>query len=71
VLTGGSSGDEGAWSKLGEEIFHMPVAGGAPSYMGGSADVVRNPRYRHGGRPLARGRDQFIRQQQAEQGFQE
>ena len=31
--------------ELGEEIFHMPVRVGVPHYIGGLADVVRNPRY--------------------------
>src|SRR5216110_2253932 len=44
VLTGGSAVMQGM-VELGEEIFHMPVRVGAPSYMGGLADVVRTPRY--------------------------
>jgi cell division protein FtsA len=31
--------------ELGEEIFHMPVRIGQPSYSGGLAEVVRHPRY--------------------------
>jgi cell division protein FtsA len=31
--------------ELGEEIFHMPVRIGTPSYAGSLAEVVRNPRY--------------------------
>ena len=31
--------------ELGEEVFHLPVRIGVPAYMGGLADVVRNPRY--------------------------
>ena len=42
VLTGGSSKMEGA-VELAEEIFHMPVRLGAPQYVTGLVDVVRNP----------------------------
>ena len=44
VLTGGSSMMQGM-VELGEEIFHMPVRVGTPNYVGGLAEVVRNPRY--------------------------
>ena len=44
VLTGGSSMMQGM-VELGEEIFHMPVRVGQPSYNGGLAEVVRHPRY--------------------------
>ena len=44
VLTGGSSLMQGM-VELGEEIFHMPVRVGQPSYNGGLAGVVRHPRY--------------------------
>ncbi len=44
VLTGGSSMMQGM-VELGEEIFHMPVRVGQPSYSGGLAEVVRHPRY--------------------------
>src|SRR3954467_7265703 len=44
VITGGSSVMQGM-VELGEEIFHMPVRGGTPNYIGGLAEVVRNPRY--------------------------
>jgi cell division protein FtsA len=44
VLTGGSSMMQGM-VELGEEIFHMPVRIGQPSYNGGLAEVVRHPRY--------------------------
>ena len=44
VLTGGSSMMQGM-VELGEEIFHMPVRVGQPSYIGGLAEVVRHPRY--------------------------
>ncbi|MEM7209285.1 MAG: cell division protein FtsA [Pseudomonadota bacterium] len=42
VLTGGSSKMEGV-VELAEEVFHMPVRLGAPQYVSGLADVVRNP----------------------------
>ena len=44
VLTGGSAAMAGM-VELGEEVFHMPVRLGVPSYSGGLAEVVRNPRY--------------------------
>jgi cell division protein FtsA len=44
VITGGSSVMQGM-VELGEEIFHMPVRIGQPSYGGGLAEVVRHPRY--------------------------
>ena len=47
VLTGGSSKMEGA-VELAEEIFHMPVRIGAPQYVTGLSDVVRNPIYSTG-----------------------
>jgi cell division protein FtsA len=60
VLTGGSSVMKGM-VELGEEIFHMPVRVGAPSYMGGLADVVRHPRYSTAVGLLLEGREQFLR----------
>ena len=62
VLTGGSSVMKGM-VELGEEIFHMPVRVGAPSYMGGLADVVRSPRYSTAVGLLLEGREQFLRQE--------
>ena len=47
VLTGGSSVMRGM-VELGEEVFHMPVRLGVPQYVGGLAEVVRNPRYSTG-----------------------
>jgi cell division protein FtsA len=44
VLTGGSALMKGM-VELGEEIFHMPVRIGFPRYVGGLAEVVKNPRY--------------------------
>ena len=64
VLTGGSSVMKGM-VELGEEIFHMPVRIGVPTYMGGLADVVRNPRYSTAVGLLIEGREQYVRNEQA------
>jgi cell division protein FtsA len=42
VLTGGSAKMEGA-VELAEEVFHTPVRLGAPQFVDGLSDVVRNP----------------------------
>jgi len=47
VITGGSAKMEGV-VELAEEIFHMPVRLGAPQYVSGLVDVVRNPIYSTG-----------------------
>jgi len=47
VITGGSAKMEGV-VELAEEIFHMPVRLGAPQYISGLVDVVRNPIYSTG-----------------------
>jgi cell division protein FtsA len=57
VLTGGSSMMQGM-VELGEEIFHMPVRVGQPSYNGGLAEVVRHPRYSTAMGLLIEGMDQ-------------
>ncbi|HSC79138.1 MAG TPA: cell division protein FtsA [Chitinolyticbacter sp.] len=44
VVTGGAALMPGM-VELGEEIFHMPVRLGTPKYVGGLAEVVKNPRY--------------------------
>ncbi|KAF0814826.1 Cell division protein FtsA [Andreprevotia sp. IGB-42] len=44
VITGGASLMPGM-TELAEEIFHMPVRIGLPKYVGGLAEVVKNPRY--------------------------
>ncbi|WP_255988400.1 cell division protein FtsA [Chitinolyticbacter albus] len=44
VITGGAALMPGM-VELGEEIFHMPVRLGTPKYVGGLAEVVKNPRY--------------------------
>ena len=47
--------------ELGEEVFHLPVRIGVPAYIGGLADVVRNPRYATAVGLLLDGREQFLR----------
>ena len=42
VITGGSAKMEGA-VELAEEVFHMPVRLGAPQYVDGLMEVIRNP----------------------------
>ncbi len=56
VLTGGSSKMEGLID-LAEEVFHMPVRLGAPRYVSGLVDVVRNPIYATGVGLLLFGRE--------------
>ena len=60
VITGGSSAMEGM-VELGEEVFHMPVRLGMPQYVGGLAEVVRNPRFATGVGLLLAGMDQHQR----------
>jgi cell division protein FtsA len=62
VLTGGSSVMQGM-VELGEEVFHMPVRLGVPTYVGGLAEVVRNPRYSTGLGLILAGYDQHKRNQ--------
>jgi cell division protein FtsA len=64
VLTGGSSMMQGM-VELGEEVFHMPVRPGLPQYVGGLAEVVRNPRYATGVGLLLAGLEQYQRHQLA------
>ena len=47
VLTGGSSNMQGV-VELAEEVFHMPVRVGAPQYVSGLVELVRNPIYATG-----------------------
>ena len=47
VLTGGSSNMNGA-VELAEEVFHLPVRVGTPQYIGGLAELVKNPIYATG-----------------------
>ncbi|MBZ0094503.1 MAG: cell division protein FtsA [Sulfuricella sp.] len=60
VITGGSSAMEGM-AELGEEVFHMPVRLGMPQYVGGLAEVVRNPRFATGVGLLLVGMEQHQR----------
>ncbi len=60
VLTGGTARSPGM-VELGEEVFHMPVRVGLPAYIGGLADVVRNPRYATAVGLLIEGREQWMR----------
>ncbi|TCV83014.1 cell division protein FtsA [Sulfurirhabdus autotrophica] len=62
VITGGCAGMSGM-VELGEEVFHMPVRLGKPTYEGGLAEVVRNPRYSTGVGLLLAGLDQHQRHQ--------
>ena len=47
VLTGGSSNMQGV-VELAEEVFHLPVRVGAPQYVSGLVELVRNPIYATG-----------------------
>jgi cell division protein FtsA len=67
VLTGGSSVMQGM-VELGEEVFHMPVRLGIPTYVGGLADVVRNPRYSTGLGLILAGYEQHKRHQHSSLG---
>jgi cell division protein FtsA len=60
VLTGGTAMLQGM-AELGEEVFHLPCRVGAPSYLGGLADVVRSPRYSTAMGLLMHGRDRWLR----------
>jgi cell division protein FtsA len=62
VVTGGSAAMQGM-VELGEEVFHMPVRLGLPSYAGGLSEVIRNPRYSTGVGLLMAGVSQHQRQQ--------
>jgi len=64
VITGGSALLQGI-TELGEEVFHMPVRVGVPTYAGGLADVVKSPRYATTVGLLLEGREQFLRGQAA------
>ncbi len=60
VITGGSSVMPGM-IELGEEVFHMPVRLGVPQYVGGLAEVIKNPRYSTGVGLLLDGYHQYQR----------
>jgi cell division protein FtsA len=62
VITGGSAAMQGM-VELGEEVFHMPVRLGLPSYAGGLSEVMRNPRYSTGVGLLMAGLSQHQRRQ--------
>ena len=62
VITGGSAAMQGM-VELGEEVFHMPVRLGLPSYAGGLSEVIRNPRFSTGVGLLMAGLSQHQRQQ--------
>ena len=62
VITGGSAAMQGM-VELGEEVLHMPVRLGLPSYAGGLSEVIRNPRYSTGVGLLMAGLSQHQRQQ--------
>jgi len=62
VITGGSAAMQGM-VELGEEVFHMPVRLGLPSYADGLSEVIRNPRYSTGVGLLMAGLSQHQRQQ--------
>ena len=60
VLTGGSALLAGM-TELGEEVFHLPVRVGIPSFVGGLSEVVRNPRFATSVGLLLEGREQYMR----------
>lgn len=47
VLTGGSSNMQGV-VELAEEVFHVPVRVGAPQYVSGLVELIKNPIYATG-----------------------
>jgi cell division protein FtsA len=63
VITGGSAKMEGA-VELAEEVFHMPVRLGAPQYVNGLMDVVRNPVHATGVGLLLYGFENIVRRNQ-------
>jgi len=60
VLTGGAAMMAGM-VELGEDMFLKPVRIGVPEYLGGLADVVRNPRFSTAMGLLLEGRSQRLR----------
>ena len=63
VITGGSAKMEGA-VELAEEVFHMPVRLGAPQYVDGLLDVIRNPIHATGVGLLLYGYENMVRRGQ-------
>jgi cell division protein FtsA len=57
VITGGASMMPGM-VELAEEVFHMPVRIGAPKFIGGLTEVVKDPRFATGVGLLLYGKDQ-------------
>ncbi len=64
VITGGCASLKGM-VELGEEIFHMPVRLGIPSYNGNLSEVVHTPRYSTGIGLILAGIEQMKHQQHA------
>jgi len=64
VLTGGSALMQGM-TELGEEVFHLPVRVGQPSYSGGLVEVVKSPRYATAVGLLLEARNQYVRAEQS------
>ncbi|MGI9202731.1 MAG: cell division protein FtsA [Woeseiaceae bacterium] len=62
VITGGSAKMEGA-VELAEEVFHMPVRLGAPQYVEGLLEVVRNPIHATGVGLLLYGYEAIVRRE--------
>ena len=60
VITGGAALMPGM-VELGEEIFHMPVRLGTPKYVGGLAEVVKNPRFSTAVGLLLIAREQYMK----------
>ena len=50
--------------ELAEEVFHMPVRLGAPQYVNGLMDVVRNPIYATGVGLLLYGYENIVQRSQ-------
>ncbi len=63
IITGGSAKMEGA-VELAEEVFHMPVRLGAPQYVNGLMDVIRNPIHATGVGLLLYGFENIVRRNQ-------
>jgi cell division protein FtsA len=64
VITGGTALLTGI-VELGEEVFHLPCRVGVPTYSGGLADVVQNPRYATAVGLLMEARDNWMRDESA------
>ena len=62
VITGGSAAMQGM-VELGEEVFHMPVRLGLPTYAGPLSEVIRSPRFSTGVGLLMAAHDQHRRRE--------